>query len=70
MYSDDKKETLKIIRPLGDLQSGALKVKESNASQVAVATLKEYSFVKNSKQMAWIILSVSGNELWFKLREF
>ena len=52
VYSDDKKETLKTIRPLVDLQSDALKVKESNASHVAFVALKRYSIAKNFKQIA------------------
>ena len=46
VYSEDKKETLKIIRPSVDLQSGSLKIKESNASHVYVYKSKFYRFVK------------------------
>ena len=46
VYSEDKKETLKIIRPSVDLQSGSLKVKESNAPHVDVYKSKFYRFVK------------------------
>ena len=67
-YSEDKKETLKIIRPLVDLQAGSLKVKESSASFFAVAALKGYSLVKNFKNIARIISNVSCNELRFKFK--
>ena len=68
MYNEKNKETLKIIRPLVNLQSFALKVKESNASHVAVTALNGYSFVKNFKQIVFIISNVSANELRFKFR--
>ena len=42
--------TVRTRRPLVDLQSGSLKVKENNASHVAVTALNGYSFVKNFKQ--------------------
>ena len=46
VYSEDKKETLRIIRPLVDLQSGSLKVKESKSSRVDIYKSRLYRFVK------------------------
>ncbi len=68
VYDENDKSMLKTLRPIIDLRSLALKLKEKGMAYVAA--FDGAQFIKSSKQLATNIVDVPDSEIRIQFREF